>query len=204
AGAAVLPPLELGVVDDVDRGAEAIGLLGVECGGDDDVGGEGRGGRRAVRFGGGGRRLGGQWTPSPEETGHLDDDGTVMHDRLRVAESTTPRRLGVERGGASPDARRRPTRSPHPGGRLRRTVSGRSPGSRISLLPDLPARLTPILLDGARAVACPGFVPGYSGGGRAGIAPASLFEARRSRAGPPHRRVVKGPARHHARRPARV
>src|SRR6476620_946598 len=52
------------------------------------------------------------------------------------------------------------------------STSGRSPGSRIFLLPDLPTRAT--LLDLLPCSGSSGFVPGYSGGGRAGFTPASL------------------------------
>ena len=50
---------------------------------------------------------------------------------------------------------------------------GGSPGFRISLLPGLPAWATPRKGDPPRAVAFSGFVPGYSGGGRAGLKPAT-------------------------------
>ena len=93
------------------------------------------------------------------------------------------RRKGTwRRAGACCEAGR--NRSPHPGGRRHRT-SGRSPGSRIFLLPDLPARPTELRSLARSGVS--GFVPGYSGGGRAGFLPASLLRAPRSSAGPPLR-----------------
>jgi len=45
-----------------------------------------------------------------------------------------------------------------------------------------PPSASKLVDDGDRAVASSGFVPGYSGGGRAGVAPASLFD--------PHERVT--------------
>src|ERR1044072_9853106 len=57
---------------------------------------------------------------------------------------------------------------------LRRRVgaAARSPASRIVLLPDLPGAAES--LAGIRVRQwCPSFVPGHSGGGRAGLAPAS-------------------------------
>ncbi len=82
--------------------------------------------------------------------------------------NATPHRMGGARGArASP--------RPHPAGGVGRC--GRSPGFRIVLLPDLPTRATPFR-GSTRAVAISGFVPGYSGGGRAGFLPASLSQTR--------------------------
>ena len=84
-------------------------------------------------------------------------------------------------GGVSGRTPERP-RLPEPRRRRceKRCSSGRSPGSRIVRARPLPGGATGLGTDLSPPVDLAGRVPGHSGGGRAGISPASLFTQART------------------------
>ena len=142
-------------VEHVDRDGDAVGRL-FDCGGGDgDRGGERR------------------WNGLREDRDRrLQEPGRERRQRAHLPLPLQAHAPPSERGGRLGRRGHTAARSPHPGGGSS-DGGGRSPGSRIFLLPALPASGEPRdPLRIARSLAgsgCPGFVPGYSGGGRAGV-----------------------------------